>query len=50
MSQMPFRREGRVIIYRDDKEIEFPEPAQPEKGEKGGRGQKEGKRKGESSR
>ena len=43
MSQMPFRREGRVIIYRDDKEVEFPEPTQTERG---GRNKRKGKGKG----
>ena len=42
LSQMPFRKEGKLTIIRDDRQEHYPEP---EKGEKGGR-KKKGKGKG----
>ena len=40
MSQMHFRKEGRLVILRDDKKIEYPEL---EKGEKKKKGKGKGK-------
>ena len=42
MSQMHFRKEGRIVIFRDDKVVDYPERS-VEKGEKG---KKKGKGKG----
>ena len=44
MSQMPFRKEGRLTIIRDDRQDHYPEPERGEKGEKGGRKRKEKER------
>ena len=43
MSQMPFRKEGKLTIIRDDRKDTYTEP---EKGEKGERGDKKKKGKG----
>ena len=43
MSQMPFRKEGKLTIIRDDRKDTYPDP---EKGEKGERGDKKKKGKG----
>ena len=40
MSQMHFRKEGRIVIFRDDKKIDYPEL---EKGEKKKKGKGKGK-------
>ena len=45
MSQLPFRKEGRLTIIRDDRQDHYPEPEKGEKGERGGR-KKKGKGKG----
>ena len=40
MSQMPFRKEGKLTIIRDDRQDHYPDPEKGEKGERGGRKKK----------
>ena len=48
MSQMFFRKKGKISIHRDDKEIESPDQSHPVKGEKGEKAKKKGKGEGKT--